>query len=1040
MNITEFALKNNRTTLVLLVVLLLAGVDAFTKMPRAYDPGFVIRTAQVTTYFPGASPQRVEQLVTDKLETVIQQIPELDFVSSESRAGVSIISVNIRESYAVMRPIWDDLRRKIDSAAGDLPDGIVGPIVNDEFGDVFDIVIGVTGPDFSYAELNEFAKQSRDELLRLPDAAKVQLYGAQDERIFVEYNNARLTELSISPAQLSQMLASRNIIVAGGTVTLGRERIDLEPSGNYETLEEIRHTIIQVPGNRTLIYLKDVAEVWRGYIDPPATKIHTDGIPALALGISMREGGNNIMLGKQVSGVLAELQGAYPLGLNLDIVHFTPEEVQDKVSSFISNLLQAIAVVAAVMIVSLGLRSGMIVAALIPASMIITMLIMSFFDIGLDQISLAALIIALGMLVDNGIVMSESIMTRMANGMERVQSAIESAAELRIPLLTSSLTTSAAFLPIFLAESTTGEFTASLFKVVTITLLCSWILSLTVIPMLAVTFLKVEQQQESLDSAFYRGYRGTLKLLLRFRFSTLLIIALVFASALYSFRFIPNIFFPPSDRTYFKLELELPLGTSIETTESVVKQIEGFINDELKPAIQVADKVRGEPGEETEGVTRTVAYIGFGGMRFVLTHSPHSVSSNYALIIVHTTSAEAITGLMEKLDHYTFEHFPDLRVTMRRFENGAAIANPVEVRLSGRDTDELFSLVAQIKQKMEGIPGLRTINDDWGQRIKKLAVKIDQSRALRSGVSSEDIAVSLQAGLSGMELTQFREDDEVIPVILRSSTADRQDIGKLEAFSVYSQATGEAVPLKQVADMDLLWDASKILRRDRMKTVSIGAQLQEGSTAALAFAALKPWLTAQQAGWPPGYRYELGGEAESSGAATQSIAEKLPIAGFIIIMLLVAQFNSLRKSLIVILTIPLGLIGVIYGLILADSFFGFMTLLGVISLAGIVINNAIVLLERIQLELEVNGLPPQQAIIEAAQRRLRPILLTTATTVLGLIPLYLGGGEMWEPMAVAIIAGILLSTILTLGIIPVIYAVFYRVKSPQPAEVSTQPG
>ncbi len=1036
MSITEFALKNNRTTLVLLVVLLLAGVEAFTKMPRAYDPGFVIRTAQVTTYFPGASPQRVEQLVTDKLETVIQQIPELDFVSSESRAGVSIISVNISESYAIMRPIWDDLRRKIDSAAGDLPDGIVGPIVNDEFGDVFDIVIGVTGPDFSYAELNNFAKQTLDELLRLPDAAKVQLYGVQDERIFVEYNNARLTELGISPAQLSQMLASRNIIVAGGTVTLGRERIDLEPSGNYETLEEIRHSIIQVPGNRTLIYLKDVAKVWRGYIDPPATKVHADGTPALALGISMREGGNNIVLGKQVSEVLADLQGAYPLGLDLDIVHFTPDEVQDKVSSFISNLMQAIAVVAAVMIISLGLRSGLIVAALIPASMIITMLVMSFFDIGLDQISLAALIIALGMLVDNGIVMSESIMTRMASGMAPVKSAIESAAELRVPLLTSSLTTSAAFLPIFLAESTTGEFTASLFKVVTITLLCSWILSLTVIPMLAVNFLKLDQQQESFDSAFYRGYRGMLKLLLRFRFSTLLIIALVFASALYSFRFIPNIFFPPSDRTYFKLELELPLGTSIETTESMVRQIEGFIQDELKTAQPASDEL----AEQAMGVTRTVAYIGFGGMRFVLTHSPHAVSSNYALIIVHVTSAEAITGLMEKLDRYTFEHFPDLRVTMRRFENGAAIANPVEVRLSGRDTDELFSLVAQVKQKMREIPGLQNINDDWGQRIKKLAINIDQPRALRSGVSSEDIAISLQTGLSGMELTQFREDDEVIPVMLRSSTADRQDIGKLEALSVYSQATGKAVPLTQVADVEVLWGASKILRRDRMKTVSIGAQLQEGSTAATAFAALRPWLTAQQAGWPPGYRYELGGEAESSGAATQSIAEKLPIAGFIIIMLLVAQFNSLRKSLIVILTIPLGLIGVIYGLILADSFFGFMTLLGVISLAGIVINNAIVLLERIQLELDVNGLPPQQAIIEAAQRRLRPILLTTATTVLGLIPLYLGGGEMWEPMAVAIIAGILLSTILTLGIVPVIYAVFYSVKSPQSAEVSPQPG
>ncbi|MET0068016.1 MAG: efflux RND transporter permease subunit [Candidatus Thiodiazotropha sp.] len=1026
MNITEVALKNNRTTLVLLVVLLLAGMEAFLKMPRAYDPGFIIRTAQVITYFPGASPLRVEQLVTDKLEQVIQQIPELDFVTSESRAGVSIISVNIKESYKHMRPIWDDLRRKIDDAAGDLPEGIVGPNVNDEFGDVYDILVSVRGPDFSYVELKQTAEEVRDELLRLPDAAKVELYGAQDERIFVEYNNARLSEMGISPAQLSQMLASRNIIISGGTITLGQERIDLEPSGNYETLQDIRNTIIQVPGNQTLIYLKDLAEVRRGYIDPPATKVRDNGIPALLLGISMREGGNNIVLGQQVKVLLDQLQRVYPLGLDLRVVHFTPDEVQAKVSSFVNNLLQAIAVVAAVMIVSLGMRSGLIVAALIPFSMIITMLVMSYFNIGLDQISLAALIIALGMLVDNGIVMSESMMTRMASGMSRMDSAIESAAELRIPLLTSSLTTSAAFLPIFLAESTTGEFTASLFKVVTITLLSSWVLSLTVIPMLAVTFLKVEPSEESFDTRFYRSYRSILGNMIRHRYITLLLVGLLFTGALFSFRFIPNIFFPPSDRTYFKMELEMPLGTSIETTESIVQEIEGFISDQLSVPAGRSDS------EASEGVVRTLSYVGFGGMRFVLSHSPEPASSNYALMIVQASSAAAIGNLMQRLDRYTFEQFPDLRVTLRRFENGAAIANPVEVRLNGRDTDEVFAIVQQVKQKMSEISGLRNIKDDWGQRIKKLAVRIDQARALRSGVTSEDIAISLQAGLSGMELTQFREDNEVIPVLLRASTADRQDIGKIEALSVYSQTTGNSVPLRQVADVELLWEASKILRRNRMKSVTVGAQLAEGTTAAQGFAMLTPWLETAKAGWPAGYYYELGGEAESSGDASRSIAEKLPIAGFLIVILLVAQFNSMRKSLIVMLTIPLGLIGVIFGLIAAQSYFGFMTLLGVISLAGIVINNAIVLLERIQMELDVNKLPPYRAIIEAAQRRLRPILLTTATTVLGLIPLYLGGGEMWEPMAVAIIAGIMLSTILTLGIIPVVYAVLFRVESPTP--------
>ncbi|MET0049852.1 MAG: efflux RND transporter permease subunit [Candidatus Thiodiazotropha sp.] len=457
-----------------------------------------------------------------------------------------------------------------------------------------------------------------------------------------------------------------------------------------------------------------------------------------------------------------------------------------------------------------------------------------------------------------------------------------------------------------------------------------------------------------------------------------------------------------------------------------MEDIEGFISDQLTVTANAPDS------EPSEGVVRTLSYVGFGGMRFVLSHSPEPASSNYALMIIQASSAAAIGNLMQRLDRYSFEHFPDLRVTLRRFENGAAIANPVEVRLNGRDTDEVFAIVQQVKQKMSEISGLRNIKDDWGQRIKKLAVRIDQARALRSGVTSEDIAISLQAGLSGMELTQFREDNEVIPVLLRASTADRQDIGKIEALSVYSQTTGNSVPLRQVADVELLWEASKILRRNRMKSVTVGAQLEEGTTAAQEFAALTPWLETAQAGWPAGYYYELGGEAESSGDASRPIAEKLPIAGFLIVILLVAQFKSLRKSLIVMLTIPLGLIGVIFGLIAAQSYFGFMTLLGVISLAGIVINNAIVLLERIQLELEVNNLPAHRAIIEAAQRRLRPILLTTATTVLGLIPLYLGGGEMWEPMAVAIIAGIMLSTILTLGIIPVVYAVLFRVESSKP--------
>ena len=1022
MNITAIALKNNRTTMVLMLVILLAGFQSYLNMPRAYDPGFVIRAAQVITYFPGASPERVEQLVSDKIEKVVQEIPELDFVTSESRTGVSIIMVNIKESYKDMRPIWDNLRRKIDDAEG-LPDGIVGPIVNDEFGDVFGIVMTLTGEGYSYAELKDIADDTRDEFLYLEDAAKVEILGAQEERIFVEYSNTQLSKLNLSPSQLLQMLGSRNIIIPGGSIKIGNERIELEPSGNFRSVEEVKKTVISLPGSNEILYLSDIAEIKRGYVDPPASMVHSSGDKALGIAISMREGGNNIALGEKVEETLNRIKSSYPYGIEFEVVNFSPTEVENKVNSFASNLVQAIFVVAAVMLISLGLRTGLIVAFLIPASMVMAMLMMSFFNIGLDQISLAALIIALGMLVDNGIVMTESIMVSMSNGKNSTEAAIESANELRVPLLTSSLTTAAAFLPIFLAESNVGEFTASLFKVVTITLLCSWLLSLTVIPLLCVTFLKVKQQATAYDNGFYSGYRKFLTVLIRFKISTLIFTALLFASALFGLKYVPNIFFPPSDRLYFTVELTLPLGTAIETTETVVTSFENFISKEL-----MVDAIEADVSDQ-QGVTNWISYIGSGGTRFVLSHNPEPPGSNYALLVLNTTDHEIIDELIVRLNDFAFDHYPDVLIKAQRISSAAPVKNPVEVRLYGNDTDALFDIMEEVKSEMANTYGLHNITDDWGQRIKKLVVEINQQRALRAGVTNEDIAISLQSGLSGLELTQYREDDKVIPVVFRSVEADRHDIRKLQSLAIYSQAKGTAIPLTQVADIDIVWEPAKILRRDRLKAITVGAQIKPGFTATEGFRAITPWLEQTSSHWPFGFRYELGGDAESSAKGNQSIADKLPIALFIILFLLVAQFNSIRKSVIILATIPLGLIGVTAGLLVGQSFFGFMTLLGIISLAGIVINNAIVLLERIQLEIDELGLSPYEAIISGAQKRFRPILLTTATTVLGLIPLYLGGGEMWEPMAIAIMAGLLFSTLLTLGVVPVLYALLFRVRS-----------
>lgn len=1017
MNITQLAIDNNRTTFLLFIAIILFGITTFYSMPRAYDPGFVIRVAQVITQLPGASPERMEELVSSKIEEKVKDISELDFVNSESRTGISIVSVNIKESYTDMRPIWDDLRRKMEDVQGDLPDGVLGPTVNDEFGDVYGIVMTMTGEGFTYSELEDIADDIKSSLLRLPEASKVEVFGEQEQRVFVEYDNARLAELGISPSQLTNILQSRNIVISGGAFTLGQERIALEPSGNFESLQDIGKTVIQIGGHS--LYLSDITTITSGYVDPPESMVHSSGVPSLAFAISMREGGNNIILGEQVNAQIDEFIATYPYGIEFDLVAFMPAEVDTKVKDFVVNLLQAIAIVSAVMLLFLGIRTGLVVAALIPSAILFALIVMQVFHIGLDQISLAALIIALGMLVDNGIVMSENILVRMGKGESALDAALGSAAEMKLPLLVASLTTSAAFLPIYLAESSVGEFTASLFTVVTITLLCSWLISMTLIPLLCIKFLQVKKTDgHELDGQFYSLYESFLSMLLRKKAITLVVTGVIFIGVLSLFQYLPNLFFPASDRTYFKAEIELPTGTNITTTQSIVTEFDQFIHDEL-----LAENNDGV------GVTNWVSYIGNAGPRFLLSHNPKPNNGNYALLVINVTDDLVIESLMQKLKTYSLMNHPDVDLTQRRIESGPAVTNPVEVRLMGKNKEELFDMVYDLKQEMNNIGGLQNISDDWGQRIKKLDIRIDQARALRSGVTSEDIAISLKASLSGMQMTEFRQDEDIIPVILRSNVATETDISKLESLSVYVQSSGKSVPLKQVADIQLVWDEAKILRRDGLKTVTIGAQLIGDVTATEKFAELQPWLLELQTKTNGQISFELGGESESSGDANQSIQDKLGIAVVIILVLLVGQFNSIRKAGIVLSTIPLALIGVILGLLLFNSYVGFMTLLGIISLAGIVINNAIVLLERIQIELDA-GLAPFVAIIQASKQRARPILLTTATTVLGMLPLYLGGGAMWEPMAIAIMVGLLISTLLTLCIVPVMYATLYRVKMP----------
>jgi len=1013
--LTGLAIENNRVTWMVLVVIVLAGLQAFKNMPRAYDPGFTVRTAQVVTYFPGAAAERVESLVSSPIEEVVKELPELDFVKSESRNGVSIVSVNIRESYTEMRPIWDNLRRKIDSIAQELPEGVSVPQVNDDFGDVYGIVVGLTGEGFTLRELDIISDEVKAVFLQLRDTAKVEILGVQEERIFLEYNNARLADLGLSPGLLTEILEQRNIVVSGGSFRLGDERISLEPSGNFESIDEIGETLLRLPETNQLFQLRDVASLNRSYVDPPEELVSVNGVPGIAISIAMREGGNNIELGRAVKAAIKGFYDTYPIGVEFHLVSFSPQEVEDKVKGFIANLLQAIGVVTLVMLLTLGLRTGLVVSSLIPVTMLLSIIVMSSLNIGLDQISLAALIIALGMLVDNGIVMSESIMVRMGKGQSSVEAALSSSAELKMPLLIASLTTAAAFLPIYLADSSVGEFTASLFKVVTITLLSSWVVSLTIIPLLCVLFLRVKVATVEQPSLLESLYRNVLAGLLHYRWVTLGLTAIVFIVALRGFELVPKLFFPPSDRAYFTVEFELPTGTAISKTQRIIAEAEQYLQ-----------QLKTDPDRD-HGVKDWVAYVGSGGPRFVLSHNPVPSTSSFGLMVVNVESPAVIANLRRALETFSEDRYPDLELKTRLIENGPAVDNPIEIRVSGSNSMTLFAAVEAIKKQYQKIGGLRTIADDWGQRQKKIEVRIDQARAVRVGITNQDIALSMQAGLTGIQLTEYREGESVIPVVLRSKASTLHDINKVSSLSVYNQSSGQAVPLRQVADVKLVWDIAKVYRRDGVRTVAVSAQLDPGITAADRMSLLIPWLESQRDVWGSGIAIELGGESESSGDANTAIANKLPIAAFIIILLLVSQFNSLRKSIIILMTIPLGLIGVVVGLLVGQSFFGFMTLLGVVSLAGIVINNAIVLLERIGLELAA-GQAHLDAILNAAVQRSRPIILTTATTVLGLLPLYLGGGEMWEPMALAIMGGLLVSTVFTLGVIPVLYAVLYGVR------------
>lgn len=1021
MNLTQIAIKNKSLFFSLLIVILFGGLSAFKDMPRDDMPPFLIRTLSIVSVFPGASPERVELLVTDAIEKVVQEIPEIDYMTSESRTGISIITANLKESEFDLQPIFDRIRRKVETVQKQLPSGVV-PVVNDELGDVFGILIGLNAEGYTYAELKTIADEVKDELIKIPQAAKVEIVGDQPERIYLEFDAVRLAELGLSKTEVENLLKGTNTLFSGGEIRIGDERIILEPSGNFESVFDLERMVLSTDSGE-LIRLGDVASVQRGYLDPPESRVRVNGKTGVVIGINLKKGGNIVQLGTEIDQKLESFRQVSPIGVDFFRASSQDYTVGKTVSDFIVNLIQSIVVVLATMLVFLGLRTGLVVASLIPASMVLSILLMTLLDVGLNQVSLAALIIALGMLVDNAIVMSESMMVKMEKGNTGVEAAVASCKELSVPLLISSLTTAAAFLAFYLAESTLGEIMGQIFLVVTSALLSSWVMSLTIIPLLGIMFIRVKptiqegKQKIGLMARAQNIYKKLIIFCLKRPALLIVSVVILFSCSLWGMKFLPVIFMPDSEKAVISANLELPIGTAIEKTDQTVQQIEKFIKNEL---LVTADRL--------EGVVSWSSYVGEGAPKYDLGYNPPEANSYSAHILINTTSDAFNQTVIDQLDSYCLNHFPDLKAVISRLKTGGGSADPISIRVAGKDPLILDPIVAKIKEQLRGIEGTKNVADDWGMRVKKIVVKIDPLKLQLAGITNQDVAISLQTMLIGADVGDYREGDQIIPIVMINSDRKQLTVEQLESLPINSQGGALNVPLKQVADINLIWQPAKILRRDLYRTVGVTSGLNAGYTASDVTKQLIPWLETEKQSWPRGYTFEVGGESEDSAEAMGAVFDKLPLSFFVIVLLLIGQFNSIRKAAIVLLTIPLGLIGVVGGLLLTKSYFGFMAFLGIISLAGIVINNAIVLIDRIQIEMDEYQREPGEAIIEAGLQRFRPIILTTATTSLGLIPLWISGGLMWEPMAIGIIFGLLFATVLTLLFVPTLYKVFFRVK------------
>ena len=1021
MNITQVAFTYRKSVFLIIAVLLINGLFAYFTLPSQEDPTITIREAIVSTSFPGMAPDRIEQLITKKLEEEIRKIPQVKEIKSSSATGISIIHVKIYDRYFNLDDIWQNLRNKVTAAHSKMPSGTHTPFVNDEFGDVSVVTLALTADGFDLGEMYDIAQHIRDTLYGVEGTKKIEILGRQEERIFLEASNAKLAQLGISPQSLINELQKQNIVRSGGQINTGAISFIVEPSGNFNNLSEIGNTYISIPNTEDFIALKDVVTLRRDFIDPPDKTAYLNGQSAIFFAISMLPENNLLEYAPRVLDKINEVESSLPIGYSLEIATYQADQVAKTINGVSVNVLQTLAIVLVVVILFLGLRTGLIVGAIVPFVMLATLSIMQFSDMKLERMSLATLIISLGLLVDNGIVIAEDFKRRLEDGVDRYNAMLQGSKELAVPLLSSSVTTVLFFLPLMLAEHVAGEYTRSISLVILITLLTSWILALCVTPLLCYFFIilpkdKAPANKESSSeesSKFYRYYETFLHWLLKHKALFMTAMLALFIGSVLSMKYVAKQFFPDSDRTQILVNIDLPNGTSSTETNRQMKDIFTWLEDDTR----------------FDFIESYSAYVGFSGPRFVMSLNPEDPAQNKGFMVLNVKDETDISATVLRLDEQIEHDFPNVSARVKKMFLGPSDSSTIKIQVKGPDKEVIYKKAQQIMAVLHNVPNTLDIRTDWENLITKIDVQIDQHRAKRSGLTSEEIAQALDAYFSGSKITEFREGDNIIPVVLRAEQAERQSLDRLRTLNIYSNKTGQTVPLFQVANLAPYNQFSIIHHEDLFRTISIQARNTDMAAEDLKLI-IDEQIQALAVDLPINHSIEYDGVIKESRAAQKALGASMPIVLGLILILLVAQFNSFRQAAVITLTIPLSFIGAVLGLFLMQAPFGFMVTLGLYSLAGIIINNAIVLIDRIKIET-ASGKSDYQAVVDACLTRLRPIAMTTITTIMGLLPLIIGKDPLFYGMANVIAFGLGIGTILTLAVVPALYCGFYKITDNQ---------